>query len=332
METVTSLKKNYYEGSPSIGFMGALPNPIKLPSARGSLMESLRELKDDPHVWSCVQSRKSGALSAEWEIVGLHAEEITKALEKIDMTAFFRDALEALLFGYQPIEIIWEKSGDGIYPAKLLAKPQEWFAFDAGREPVFLSRANPSGEKIIPHKMIFARYEPSWRNPYGESLLAKCWLPAKFKRGATKFWATFTEKYGMPILTANFKRGATQAEIETLAESLAKMAQDDVFVSPEDIEIELKEPQRGSSSELYSELIKHANAEISKAILSQTLTTELDAGSYAAAQTHFKIRREVVEADCKLLEGVATELLRSIAALNFLGKDGAKLKFSLKKE
>ena len=66
-------------------------------------------------------------------------------------------------------------------------------------------------------------------------------------------------------------------------------------------------------------MIKHCNTEISKAILSQTLTTELDGGSYAASMTHFKVRREVVMGDIKLVESVMNELLKYIIDLNFAG-------------
>ena len=44
------------------------------------------------------------------------------------------------------------------------------------------------------------------------------------------------------------------------------------------------------------------NSEISKAVLGQTLTTEIGStGSYAAANTHMAVRQDIIDADKNLL-------------------------------
>jgi phage gp29-like protein len=114
-----------------------------------------------------------------------------------------------------------------------------------------------------------------------------------------------------------YNRGATSEEIEKLAQELANMTEDSIIVAPEDIDIKLHEATRSSSVSLYKELIRYCNAEISKALLSQTLTTELDMGSYAASQTHFKVRKEVIQADIRLVERTMNEVIKYIMELNF---------------
>jgi phage gp29-like protein len=47
------------------------------------------------------------------------------------------------------------------------------------------------------------------------------------------------------------------------------------------------------------------------------LTTEIQTGSYAASQVHYKVRREVVLADKLLVESVINELIKSIFKINF---------------
>lgn len=168
-------------------------------------------------------------------------------------------------------------------------------------------------------KILNVQYEASYMNPYGHALLAKCYWPITFKNGGLRFWINFMEKYGMPILMGQYTRGASFEESQKLADELANMTEDGVIVAPSDIDIKLHEAMRTSSVNLYKELIKNCNAEVSKAILSQTLTTEIDMGSYAAAKTHFKVRREVVQSDARLVEKAINRLIAYIVDLNFSG-------------
>lgn len=127
--------------------------------------------------------------------------------------------------------------------------------------------------------------------------LAKCYCPVTFKNGGLRFWVNFTEKYGMQILLGQYQRGETNEEIRSFAEQLESVYEDAIIHSPLDVKLGLYEPNRTSSVNLYLELILFANSEISKAILSQTLTKELEGGSYATSQTHFQIRKEIIFAD-----------------------------------
>ena len=45
-----------------------LPDPDPVLKKQGKDIKTYREMLCDPHVWACVQSRKSGVLSLEWEI------------------------------------------------------------------------------------------------------------------------------------------------------------------------------------------------------------------------------------------------------------------------
>ncbi len=304
---------------------GILPNPDSVLKRTGKTIEAYRELKNDAHVWSCIQSRKSGLLSLDFRIVANGAAaSIVKELEtifrRLDLNRIEREILEAPLFGYQPMEIIWElRHGKRttIVPVDFVAKPQEWFFFDSERNLRYKKQGEPKGVVVPKHKIINVLYETSYLNPYGSPLLQKCYWPVVFKNGSLKFWVNFTEKFGMPILMGHYGRGGSQEEAEKLADSLSELVEDSVIVVPSDINLELHEAAKSTSSALYRDLIKFCNAEISKAILSQTLTTELDMGSYAASQTHFKIRKEVILSDIRLVESTMNKLIEAIIDLNF---------------
>ena len=250
----------------------------------------------------------------------MRMREVLPMISDLDVQQLLRDILDTPLMGYQPMEIKWRIAGGDrkmIVPDSVVAKPQEWFFFDGQNNFKFRKSGVPLGVVPPEMKIINIRFEPTYLNPYGHALLAKCYWPVTFKNGGLRFWVNFTEKYGMPLLLGQYSRGATEEESRKLATELANMTEDTVIVAPSDIDIKLHEAARYSSVSLYKELIKYCNAEISKAILSQTLTTELDSGSYAASNVHYKIRRSVVISDMKLVESVINKIIRFIVALNY---------------
>lgn len=317
-------------------YIGILPNPDEILNKSGNSLDSYRKLKYDPHVWSCIQSRKSGIQSLDYTVTGsdTHLEQtklVEHFLEEINLPSLLRDVLEAVLFGWQPFELVWsevEYSGRYLLPTKIQAKPQEWFCYDTDGK--LCIRAKSGDVTAVPkYKFIVASHEASFTNPYGEALLARCYWAVTFKNGGLRFWVNFMEKYGMPVIIGKYTRGATSDEALKLAQTLSDMHEDAVIVSPSDIDINIAEASRNSSTELYLEMINFCNTEISKALLSQTLTTELKNGSLAAAQTHYKIRREIIAADAKIAESFINSIIKLICDINFSTDIYPKIKFAL---
>lgn len=318
-------------------YIGLLPNPDKVLSYAGRSYETLRDLKNDPHVYSCIQSRKSGILRTKWQIIGCspQREQIQNIFEQIDLNELVSYIFEAILFGFQPIEIIWEQTESDLFriiPKKFILLPQEYFIFSVDGKLKLRDGTSKDPYELPDGKIICPQYEASLQNPYGTALLSKCYWACTFKNGAFRFWVNFMERYGMPMLLGQYKRGATEQEIERLADSLINMAENTVIVAPDDIEIKLAEPTRSSSYELYYELIRTCNAEISKALLSQTLTTELDSGSYAASQTHYSIRKEVIHSDLRFVSAQLQKIIELIYEINNVTKDGTKFNYVLDQE
>ena len=79
----------------------------------------------------------------------------------------------------------------------------------------------------------------------------------------------------MPHFIGKHPRGAGKEETNPLADMLEDMVQDAIAVIPDDSSVEIQEADKTSSAEIYDKLIDKMNAEISKAILGQTLTNEM---------------------------------------------------------
>ncbi len=301
-----------------------LPDPDIVLKKQGKDITIYKELLCDSHVFACIQSRKSGVLSLEWDINrGLdkdeNAEEIEKLLKKLDIHKLISDILDATSFGFQPLEIMWKRDKSGhVLPERVVAKPPEWFCFDDDNNLKFRTKENYYGELLPDKKFLLVQNNPTYNNPYGERTLSRVFWNVTFKKGGMKFWVIFTEKYGMPHLIGKHPRGATKAETDSLADMLEEMVQDAIAVIPDDSSVEIKEASKSSSAEIYEKLIDKMNSEISKAILGQTLTTEVGAtGSYAAANTHMQVRQDIIDSDKKLVESVINQLITWIYEINF---------------
>ena len=301
-----------------------LPDPDIVLKKQGKDIRIYKELLCDPHVFACTQSRKAGVLSLDWEINrGLdkdqNAEDIENLLKKLDIQKLMSDILDATQFGFQPLEIIWKRDKSGhIMPERVTAKPPEWFCFDDDNNLKFRTKENYYGEIVPDKKFLLALNNPTYNNPYGDRTLSRVFWNVTFKKGGLKFWVVFTEKYGMPHLIGKHPRGSTKEETNSLADMLEDMVQDAIAVIPDDSSIEIQEASKSSSAEIYEKLIDKMNTEISKAILGQTLTTEIGAtGSYAASNTHMQVRQDIIDSDKKLVEGVINQLIQWIYEINF---------------
>ena len=301
-----------------------LPDPDIVLKKQGKDIRIYKELLCDPHVFACTQSRKAGVLSLDWEINrGLdkdqNAEDVENLLKKLDIQKLMSDILDATQFGFQPLEIMWKRDKSGhIMPEKVIAKPPEWFCFDDDNNLKFRTKENYYGEVVPAKKFLLAQNNPTYNNPYGDRTLSRVFWNVTFKKGGLKFWVVFTEKYGMPHLIGKHPRGSTKEETNSLADMLEDMVQDAIAVIPDDSSIEIQEASKSSSAEIYEKLIDKMNTEISKAILGQTLTTEIGStGSYAASNTHMQVRQDIIDSDKKLVEGVINQLIQWIYEINF---------------
>ena len=312
------------------GFDHFLPDPDPVLRKTGHDLSVYRELTADAHVWSCIQSRKSGTLSCEWEIrqgpesgsCGRRAFNIIKEMmERLDVNQIVSDMLDAPLWGVSPIEVIW-KPGPLWLPEELVGRPPEWFVFDDQNRLRFLSKDNQIHGELVPdRKFLLARHHADYFNPYGQRVMSRCFWPVVFKRGGFKFWAVFTEKFGMPWPIGRVPKGTNENERNEIYNALNRMVQDAVCVINDDQSVELLESAgKSSSASIYEALISAANREISKAVLGQTLTTELDqGGSYAATREHMEVRRDLVDQDKRMVSGQFNLLFRWVVELNFPG-------------
>ena len=313
------------------GFYTQLPNPDKILKDHNLKIDSLYNMLYDSHIASVVQSRKSGVMALEWGIKKRNSSDfITNFItnifaERMEVRKIIDQMTSTPLWGYLPVEIYWTLRFDNmldrmiITPYKLEAKPPHWFDFDTYNRLRFLNKENNIDEIVNMKRFLLLQHEASYNDPYGTALLSKCFWAFTFKTGTIKLWVKFLEKYGMPWAVGTLPSNAPEGSKDTMLEDLDDLKQDAVAAIQTDTSITLVEGNKGSSTMTYESLAHFCNAEISKAILSQTLTTEQgDTGSYAMSQTHLQVRKDVVDADAEMISEAMNRLIRLILDYNFL--------------
>lgn len=311
--------------SPDFRALGMLlPNPDPVLKKQGKDISVYTELRSDAAVGGAIRRRKSGVVMMEWRVErdkasARMAKLVESVLGSLDMRRVLREMLDAPLFGWQTMEVIWTppQTGGPVVPVDVLAKPLNWFHFDPDSQLRFKSKDQPMFGELVPaRKFLVPAQDASYANPYGFADLSMVFWPTVFKRGGLKFWVTFTEKFGMPWLVGKTPRGTPVQEQDKLLDQLEAMVQDAVAVIPDDASIDtLKADGKTGSADLYERLLMFCRSEIAIALLGQNQTTEKDS-THASATAGASVSDDLRDADARLCEAALNQLARWIVDLN----------------
>ncbi len=317
-----------------------LPDPDKILIENEYDYEIYRDLLLDPHLMATIQQRKMQVMQLEYEVQhsaeGIGQSGITKELEQvfesIDFNELVSEIMDAIFFGYSVVELTWKKDGKILRPDKITGKPQEWFIFDKNNELRLRKYKHgfylfEEGEKLPPYKFILTQHKPTFTNPYGEKILSRCYWPVTLKKGGIEYWQLMMERYGMPYLIGRYPNTFNATQKTEFLEQLKQMVIDNITIFDEALGIELKESPQFDIGQLYENLVKFHNREISKAVLTVTLTTEIEkTGSYKAGEVHKEMLQFLGESDRKLVETSLNKIIDYYCELNYGNIERPKIK------
>lgn len=307
-----------------------LPNPDPILKATGKDIATYREVARDSHVGACIRRRKAAVRSLQWGLDRENAparvfKALDDMLQDLDMEALIGHAMEATLYGYAPMEVLWQSGAGGpfggVWPQQVQALPQEWFCFDTDNRLRFKTQQAPLYGELLPErKFLLARQDASYQNPYGLADLALCYWPVVFKKGGTKFWLNFAEKYGSAFAVGKLPRTSDKAEQNKLLDELEKLVQNGVAVVPDDGTVELMEMAgKSASADLYERLVLHCRGEISIVLTGTNQSMEKDAGK-ASAHAGLDVAEDLRDADAEIVASAVNQLLRWTVDLNWPGQ------------
>lgn len=303
-------------------FFNYLPNPDPVLKRMGKDISAYREILSDAHVGGCVRRRKAAVKALEWRLTPTGNATVDEQLERIfshlPISQIISEILDASLFGYQVLEVMWQVDNGLFVPQLIQGKPQEWFVFDHENQLRFRTKENRDECIRLPDKkFLLATQDASYINPYGRADLALCFWAATFKKGGFKFWLDFTEKYGAPWLVGKYPRRSEHKEIDKLMDAMQAMLGTAVVAIPDDASIEIQESaSKGASSEVFQQFLTFCKSEIAIAILGQNQTTEQET-NHASASAGLEVLKAIRDDDATMVERVFNQLLQWLCEFNF---------------
>lgn len=292
-------------------------------------MELFEEIEEkDTHLFSQLQTRKNAVAGLDWSILpasdDAKDQEIANFVGDIlyefeDMDDLILDLLDAIGKGFSVCEILWAYEQGRVVPRSIPWRHPKKFCFDDLDELRVLTEENRAqGIPLPPNKFIVHQYKARSGSPTRAGVLRVAVWMYLFKNYAIKDWLAFSEVYGMPIRLGRYEPGTSQEDKDALIAAVQAIGADAAGVISKDSEIQFIESIR-SDGILYHNLVKLCNAEISKAVLGQTLTSEPgESGSYSLGKTHNLVRQDILESDSKgLQKTLKRDLIRPLVEFNY---------------
>lgn len=319
-------------GHPAQGLTPARLASILLSAEQGdatAYLELAEEMEEkDPHYLSVLGTRKRqvSQLDIDVEPASDAANDVANAdlvrafIERDELQDELVDILDAVGKGYSATEILWDMSERQWFPTHLEHRDPRWFRFrqDDGRTLELLGE-DGQGVPLTPYKFIEHRHKAKSGLPIRGGLARPIAWWYLFKNYGVKDWIAFIEIYGQPLRIGKYHAGATTDQKSTLLRALGSLGTDAAAMIPDGMMIEFVESQGARAhAEIYERLIRYIDGLTSKAVLGQTLTTEVgDSGSRALGDVHDGVRADIETSDCKQLMAVlGRDLVRPIVDLN----------------
>jgi phage gp29-like protein len=290
------------------------------PTARDvrPLMSLLKRLPQaDRYLFGLFQTRKLAILGFDYVIDfpkdSTPTEAELKRLQEIQRRfriAKARKLSEVIvngrLFGQSAVELAFRNvPGIGTYPVKMtpydlteidIDEKGEavWLSTDTQSQQVFRSRFQPTETHIVTMYNPFAGID----NRFIGGLARINMIYVLLKYWEAWNWAKNNEKYGDPLIYAQYGRGTSEEEKTNLLTGLANLGTDSYAAFSEDVQVKLLEAMRKTSADAHQAFIDQVNKEMAISVLGQQLTTDVGkVGSFAAAKIANFVREDYLYAD-----------------------------------
>ncbi|WP_442795323.1 phage portal protein family protein [Pelobium manganitolerans] len=272
------------------------------------LQDLYDDLETDGHLESQTNLRRMATLGYDSEVINQENGEADTETQKLLSLEWFYDFVKmvlsypekgpAVLELQDPVNLVWE-----MIPRRNVV-PQRKFIFFEVNGDKGISYAVGFENSVI---QIGKAGDLGYFNKIIPSLI--------WKRNAQQSWAEFSEKFGMPLVTATSNK-TNDKDLDRLDRLLASLGEAARAVMPAGTTIDVKPFVGSDSYKVYDMQIERCNSEISKVIVGGTMLSD-NGSSQSQANVHERnLDDKIAEADRKLVEfivnGYLFPLLRRI--------------------
>lgn len=279
---------------------------------------AIRAMLVDDEVASSTELRHASALGIPYVIDGDSSSiAFAKAiLEDFRLERLMKQMLNALEFGWQPIELTWAKANGGYIPVKSDARrPEDFFIASDGR--VYYRDVYYESKLVTPCKVIPVLHEQSSDQPYGETILKSVWPLFQSKWIAMANIERLGEKYSIPSVLA-LTEGV--GELTDVSNALAPVLNGD-SVALRGVKEIVTLDAKGKVTELLTN-IEYLDKKIGKRITGQTLANSSERnGSRSLGEVHERAMMRLVRQDAQMVfDALNDTLFKWIFLVN--GREG----------
>lgn len=283
------------------------------------------DVERDTHAYAVLQKRKMAVISYPWNVTPGDSTPAAKdaadlarrVLDSIGLDQLSLDLLDALLKGYSVVELMYRMRNQEIVIGSAIPRAAYRFQFDKNLELRLRTAKNiHPGEPVPPRKFLVHTHGGKDGNPYGVGLGSKLLALVRIKREVLRRAAEYAERVANGTVIATVDGGG-QPELDEALSIAQTVVSSGVVATTKTTGIQLVEPS-GSAFNVFDQLIKLLNSEISKCVLGETGSTEASGpGQASLAATHNGVRLELVRADADALSIALNRMLRWLTELNF---------------
>lgn len=237
-----------------------------------------RDVVGDSHVFSEFSKRKDSILGDTWSVTAADPA-ATALITPLIKSAMFRSAvshlLNASLYPLAVVEKVFAPTATGFEVVALVPVPFHLLDFttgplrirdtDANGEPLDDVFHAPDPQRYIVHRGHDMPLPDRWGGPM-RGVLA-WWL---FRVNSRQWWADLLERFGVPFTKAKYNDPTGKQQLIAALQLFRRLG---ALVISKNTEVEIVQATTGDSSGSHEKFLAVCNAEISKLIVGQTLTT-----------------------------------------------------------
>jgi phage gp29-like protein len=311
------------------GVLDRLPDPDLVLQSLGYTRADLRRLETDDEISGAMDTHRDAVIGTPWHLSPYEESQHKWLWDAIapHIEDLLIGAWKAIPYGYSVVETVLKKTKPMITIDHLGVKPMQWFEpRPDGRLLMTLPNSTVYREEVpTDGKYILTRRLATYEQPFGESLLSRCYWPWFFRHNGWEFWMKFLNRFADPLLLGQVGDPAL------FIQEMQKLGYRFVIGTGIDEKVSAVTPDARDAFKVVEDALL---SRIQKTWLGQTLTTQMGVrGNSGAAAVHNEVRKDRRDSALKLVRPAGQTLVNLLWRVNdmpgqaptFLLQDGKGL-------